>query len=71
MDTFPHLMQYVRYFLIFLGATAIGALTGMGCFLAKYRFLVGLSLDGIKAVHDLNRRDKTNLGTFSKVMRAL
>jgi len=28
-------MQYVRYFLIFLGATAIGALTGMGCFFGK------------------------------------
>lgn len=38
-------------------------------FLAKHRFLVGLSLDGTKDIHDLYRRDAVGRGTFSKAMR--
>lgn len=38
-------------------------------FLAKNHFLVGLSLDGIKDVHDLYRKDAEEKGTFAKVMR--
>lgn len=39
-------------------------------FLAKHKFLTGLSLDGIKDVHDGLRLDAGNKGTFSKVMHA-
>lgn len=39
-------------------------------FFAKHNFLVGLSLDGIKDVHDLHRIDAQQKGTFSKVMHA-
>lgn len=40
-------------------------------FLAENRFLVGLSLDGIKDLHDLYRKDTRGKGTFSKVMRTV
>lgn len=40
-------------------------------FLKKNHFLVGLSLDGMKELHDLNRVDFSNNGTHSKVVRAL
>jgi len=40
-------------------------------FLAENRFLVGLSLDGTKDLHDLYRKDTQGKGTFSKVMRAV
>lgn len=40
-------------------------------FLAKHKFLVGLSLDGPEFVHDRYRRDATGRGTFQTVMRAL
>lgn len=36
-------------------------------FLRKYRFLVGLSLDGVRKSHDENRKDYQGNGTFSKV----
>lgn len=39
-------------------------------FLAKNRFLVGLSLDGPKEIHDRFRLDAAGNGTFSRVMRA-
>ena len=39
-------------------------------FLAEHRFLVGLSLDGIKDTHDLYRMDAAQKGTFSKTMHA-
>ena len=39
-------------------------------FLSEHGFLVGLSLDGVKNIHDLHRRDPAGKGTFSKVMRA-
>lgn len=42
---------------------------------AKYlhdnNFLVGLSLDGTKAIHDMNRVDALNKGTFTKVMKTV
>ena len=38
-------------------------------FLAKHHFLVGISLDGTKDIHDLYRLDTTGNGTFAKVMR--
>lgn len=40
-------------------------------FFAKNRFLVGISLDGTKELHDLNRVDVTGKGTFSRVMHAI
>lgn len=40
-------------------------------FFAKEKFLVGISLDGNKELHDLNRRDAAGNGTFQKVMGAV
>ena len=39
-------------------------------FLAEYRFLIGLSVDGPKRLHDLYRKDIQGKGTFDSVMRA-
>lgn len=39
-------------------------------FLAEYRFLIGLSIDGPKRLHDLYRKDVQGKGTFESVMRA-
>ena len=39
-------------------------------FFAEHRFLVGLSLDGVKSIHDMYRKDITGKGTFLKVMHA-
>jgi len=40
-------------------------------FLREHKFLVGLSLDGPKEMHDAYRRDKAGRSVFEKVMRAL
>lgn len=40
-------------------------------FLAEYDFLVGISLDGPKELHDTYRVDKHSRPTFDKVMRGL
>ena len=39
-------------------------------FLSENKFLVGLSMDGPKEIHNLNRKDCCGLDTFSKVERA-
>jgi uncharacterized protein len=39
-------------------------------FLAEEHFLVGLSLDGIRAVHDRYRTDAAGHGTYDAVLRA-
>lgn len=39
-------------------------------FLGSHHFLVGLSLDGPKDIHDFNRQDTSGRGTFAKVIRA-
>jgi uncharacterized protein len=39
--------------------------------LKKNNFLVGISLDGPKEIHDRYRRDRGGKGTFDKVMRGL
>ena len=39
-------------------------------FLAEHRFLVGLSLDGIKETHDRYRTDLEGKGTFARVWKA-
>lgn len=39
-------------------------------FLSEYRFLVGLSLDGPREVHDACRKMPSGMGTFDKVMKA-
>lgn len=39
-------------------------------FLHDHHFLVGLSLDGVKEVHDQNRLDAQGRGTFSRVLQA-
>jgi len=39
-------------------------------FLARYRFLVGLSLDGPEEIHNRFRRDGAGQGTFERVMAA-
>ena len=39
-------------------------------FLARYRFLVGLSLDGPQEVHDRYRRSPVGAGSFDRVMAA-
>ena len=40
-------------------------------FLKEYNFLVGLSLDGPKEIHDRYRKDRGGKGSFDKVMRGL
>ena len=40
-------------------------------FLKKHNFLVGISLDGPKEIHDRYRRDRGGNATFDKVMRGL
>jgi uncharacterized protein len=40
-------------------------------FLKKHNFMVGISLDGPKQIHDRYRRDRKGAGTFDKVMRGL
>ena len=42
-----------------------------GRFLADYKFLVGISLDGPRELHDHYRVDKGNVPTFDRVMRGL
>ena len=42
-----------------------------GTFLAENKFLVGLSIDGPEALHDLYRVDKQGRPTFAQVMRGL
>jgi uncharacterized protein len=39
-------------------------------FFREHRFLIGLSMDGPKELHDLYRRDKGGRGTFDRVLRA-
>jgi uncharacterized protein len=40
-------------------------------FLKRHRFLVGISLDGPKEIHDRYRKDRKGRGTFEKAMRGL
>ena len=40
-------------------------------FFKEHRFLVGLSLDGNRRVHDVNRLDPSGQGTFRRVMESL
>lgn len=40
-------------------------------FLKKNNFMVGISLDGPKAIHDRYRRDRAGKGTFDKVLQGL
>ena len=40
-------------------------------FFHENRFLIGLSLDGPKALHDAYRKDKGGHGTFERVMKAV
>jgi uncharacterized protein len=47
-------------------------LTDQWCrFLKAHGFMVGLSLDGPRAIHDRYRRDRTGNGSFERVMRGL
>lgn len=45
--------------------------TEWGAFLAEHRFLVGLSIDGPRELHDRYRVDKQQRGTFDQVVRGL
>ena len=40
-------------------------------FLKEHDYLVGLSLDGPRELHDANRVNKNGMGTFNRVMRGL
>ncbi|SHH60829.1 anaerobic sulfatase maturase [Clostridium grantii] len=40
-------------------------------FLNENNFLVGVSLDGYKEIHDLNRVDSLNKGSFNKIMKSI
>jgi uncharacterized protein len=40
-------------------------------FLKKHNFMVGISLDGPKDIHDRYRRDRKGRGTFDRVMQGL
>jgi uncharacterized protein len=47
-------------------------LTAEWCrFLKKHNFMVGISLDGPREIHDRYRRDRKGNGTFDQVMRGL
>jgi uncharacterized protein len=47
-------------------------LTDKWCrFLKKHNFMVGISLDGPKDIHDRYRRERKGNGTFGQVMRGL
>ncbi len=39
-------------------------------FLGENKFLVGISIDGTKDIHDLNRVDPKNKGTYNRVIQA-
>jgi uncharacterized protein len=40
-------------------------------FLKKHNFMVGISIDGPKEVHDRYRRDRNGKGTFDRVMKGM
>jgi len=40
-------------------------------FLKRHKFIVGISLDGPKEIHDRYRKDRKGLGTFEQVLRGL
>ena len=40
-------------------------------FLAEYKFLIGISLDGPKELHDVYRTDRAGNGTFDRVMQGI
>lgn len=40
-------------------------------FLRENHFLVGISLDGVKDTHDVNRTDASGAGTFNRVLQAI
>jgi len=40
-------------------------------FFARYNFLIGVSLDGMREVHDHFRKDKKGRGSWERVMRAI
>ena len=42
-----------------------------GKFLAEYKFLTGISLDGPKEYHDYYRKDRAGNGTFDRVMAGI
>ncbi len=42
-----------------------------GAFLADEKFLIGISIDGPREIHDKYRRDRAGRGTFDKVMAGL
>ena len=42
-----------------------------GAFLSQNNFLVGLSLDGYKDIHDRNRVDQNNKGSFNRVIKTV
>ncbi|MCW2309395.1 anaerobic sulfatase maturase [Rhodobium gokarnense] len=44
---------------------------GWGAFLAREKFLVGISIDGPRPIHDRYRRDRAGRGTFDRVMAGL
>jgi uncharacterized protein len=46
-------------------------MTSVGDFLREHRFLVGLSIDGPRGLHDIYRVDKKQNPTFEKVMAGL
>jgi len=47
-------------------------LTDRWCeFLKRHHFMVGISLDGPKEIHDRYRRDRAGAGSFDKVMKGL
>lgn len=78
LDFFRKLVEYVRFYntkkiQINFALQTNGTLIDQGwaTFLAKNNFLVGLSLDGPKDVHDRTRLDAGNKGTFLRVMETV
>ncbi|OPX94190.1 MAG: Anaerobic sulfatase-maturating enzyme [Syntrophorhabdus sp. PtaB.Bin006] len=77
IDFFKRVMELQKHF---AGAKTITnalqtngtLLTDEWCtFLKKHNFMVGISLDGPREIHDRYRRDKKGGGTFDSVMRGL
>lgn len=50
---------------------AVAADPAWADFLARHRFLVGVSVDGTKGIHDYLRPDAADAGTYARVMRAI
>lgn len=55
----------------FIQTNGISINDAWAIFLKKNHFLVGISMDGPKEIHDQNRKDKTGKDTFNRVLKTV